>query len=136
MSGVGRIGGPDPIQPVRSRAAGGGSVFNMPAGKSAGGASATRAASEVGLGTLLALQDAPEPPEDREARRHGRDLLKELAALHRALLGDAGDYNGLEQLSGLVENAPADALDPRLRDVIADIRLRARVEIARYTTNR
>jgi len=135
MSGVGRIGGPDRLAPSRVKMASSGSAFQVPDEPETGTTTAARATTEVGLGTLLALQDAPEPPQDREARRHGRDLLKELAALHRALLGDAGDFNGLQALSTLVENAPADALDPRLRDVIAAIRLRARVEIARYTTD-
>jgi hypothetical protein len=88
------------------------------------------------LSALIGLQSDYEPVEDREARRHGQDLLAELAGLHRALLGEASHPELLHTLDRLVATPLAPARDPRLADAVAAIRLRAMVELARYTTDR
>ena len=86
-------------------------------------------AEEVGLAGMLALQEMPDRDvADRAARRRGQDLLAALAAMQRAMLG-LGDGDGarLEQLAAGVPRAD----DPALRDVVAAIALRARIEAAR-----
>jgi hypothetical protein len=96
------------------------------------GSTASAAASEISLTGLLALhQDEAEPPQDRRARRHGRDMLEELNGLHLALLGDSGGFRGLRRLAALAADIPQ-AADPRLRAALAEIAVRARVELARY----
>jgi hypothetical protein len=72
--------------------------------------------------------------EDREARRHGGDLLAELEALHAALLGKPHGFDGLRRLAALLNRPPAMARDPRLAEAVAEIGLRARVELARHAT--
>ena len=88
-------------------------------------------AEEVGLAGMLALQEMPDRDvADRAARRRGQDLLAALAAMQRAMLG-LGDGDGarLEQLAAGVPRAD----DPALRDVVAAIALRARIEAARLS---
>lgn len=124
IGGVARPGAATPRRPVR------GGAFSVPAGQ----AEATEAgapAAEVSLGGVLALQEAQSGAvADREARRHGQDILTELARLQRALLAGSDDPRILERLADLVENQPP-ASDPRLRAALDAVRLRARVELAR-----
>lgn len=98
-------------------------------------AHAAIAIAEVSLATLLALQGDNEPVEDRDARRHGQDLLAELTVLHRILLGNIHNPNSLERLAAMTAQPRTAALDPRLEDAVAAIRLRARVELARYAAD-
>ena len=69
------------------------SEFAVPAGPAAAGpAGAAPEAEAVSLTSVLTLQElGSETEADREARRHGQDLLTALAELQRALLSGAGD---------------------------------------------
>ena len=87
-----------------------------------------------GLAALIGLQSGGEPVEDREARRHGGQLLAQLDALHRMLLGDEGPAGVLEALADTMAASPGMARDPGLADAVGAIRLRAMVELARYGT--
>lgn len=81
--------------------------------------------------SLLAVQEADsEAQQDREARRHGEQLLEELAALQRELLG-SGEVD-LGRLTRLVER-PVTAADPVLARLLLAIKARAAVELARRT---
>jgi hypothetical protein len=79
---------------------------------------------------LLTLQDEAAPAlRDRAARRDGEVILGALAALRTALLdGGRFDPAHLRNAIGCM-NKPA---DPALHAVLAAIRLRARVELARH----
>jgi predicted ArsR family transcriptional regulator len=108
-----------------------GAGFRLP---ERGRLSAAAPAAEVALSGMLTLQEV-DPPEqrDRAARRRGQDLLAELAALQRTLLSASGDTSApaLHRLAGLVQAVPL-AADPALRQAVAAIMLRCRVELARY----
>ena len=90
---------------------------------------------------LLALQETLEMAQpsdagmdavrDREARRRGRALLDGMAGLQRGLLRGVPELSALTELAGLVA-APCEAADPGLCALLAEIRLRARIELARY----
>ena len=67
---------------------------------------------------------------DRQARRHGQDILAALAALQADLLGDAALGRSLNRLAALLDT-PAEALDPGLAAVLTSITLRARLELLR-----
>jgi hypothetical protein len=90
-------------------------------------------------GAMLALQEQAGQSvgrsaevADREARRHGRDMLEALAALQRALLDEVDPALSLVRLAALAETqAPAD--DPALASIVSAIRLRARLELLRRT---
>lgn len=128
---IGPIGPTVASAPGITRGVRRGASFGLPA-DDAPQVNAPAAPAEVSLGTLLALQDEAEPAADREARRHAQDLLKELAALHRALLGRPAGADTLRRLEDLCAAMPAMARDPQLAEAVAAIRLRARVELARY----
>lgn len=70
---------------------------------------------------------------DREARRHGRALLRALGAVQLALLGPANEAEGGEaraQLARLAAAAPP-ADDPALCVILREIAVRAAIELAR-----
>ena len=110
--------------------------FSLPEDLAASAPQAAAAASDIALGALLSLQNEEEPVRDRGARRHGRALLAELDTLHAALMGDYRKFNGLAALEKLASEPPATASDPRLRAAVQEITLRARVELARYASDR
>lgn len=104
------------------------SAAAMPAAGSAL-ASIGRTAS-ISAAMMLALQEhATTGTGDREARKHGRQLLDALADLQRALLS-AGSGDALQRLAALAD-LPLPEADPVLARVIVAIRLRAMVEAAR-----
>ena len=138
MIGLERIGRPAATAQGVGRGTPRGAGFSVPSGR-AEGATATTAAAEVSLGGMLALQEQAESGlvRDRAARRHGLAVLEELARLQRALLGGRIDPTALRGLAALAETVP-EAADPELRQAVADVVLRARVELARHesVTNR
>jgi len=130
IDGVRAGGTPAPVR-RRSDSRGGFSVAEGDA-RPSGTAGEADAVAETALATLLALQEhAGGEVRDRAARRRGLDLLAELAALQREVLEGAPDAARLARLAGLAAEMP-EAADPRLRDAVAAIALRARVEAARY----
>ena len=81
---------------------------------------------------MLAMQEAEaDAASDREARRHGENLLGELARLQHDLLGDGVSTAGLARLADLAAQTSS-AGSKELRGVLDAIGLRARVELARY----
>ncbi len=129
MTGIERIGRP-PAPRVASRPAAKSGFFvpSEAAGPSQADAAAAPAATS--LGSMLALQEAgAETVEDREARKHGHDMLAALAELQRALLG-GGDGVALQRLGDLAASV-RHATDPRLAAMVSAIVLRVRVELAR-----
>jgi hypothetical protein len=105
-----------------TRSAGG---FALP-GEPAGAAPASAAAS---IGTLFAVQEqAPLPPAGERARRRAGAMLDELRQLQLDMLRGTADPARLERLAAL--DAAGGAGDP----VVAEIALRARVELARRRT--
>jgi len=130
MSGIEGIGWPAAPRTVSRPAAKSG--FVVPRGSAgaeqAAAASATHATS---LASVLTLQEVGEETvQDREARRHGQDMLAALAELQRALLGGDGGEAALRRLADLADAVPV-ASDPRLAALLSAVVLRARVELAR-----
>ena len=73
---------------------------------------ATAASAPAALDGMLALQEGEaDAARDRGARRHSQSLLRELAALQRALLSGVGDPACLQRLAALGRAVP-DAADP------------------------
>ena len=121
-----------------SRTSGGG--FSLPSG-GASGASAASAASATGgvagVSALMALQGVEDATERRRrALRRGGGLLDRLEELKLALLsGEAGEGT-LERLGrSLRAERPIDA-DPDLNSLLAQIDLRAAVELAKADLRR
>ena len=115
--------------------------FSMPPAGAAAPSGATAAAAGVsgvaGVSALMALQGVEDATERRRrAIRRGGGLLDRLEELKLALLsGEAGE-GALERLSrGLREERPVDA-DPGLNSLLAQIDLRAAVELAKADLRR
>jgi hypothetical protein len=119
--------GPGATTPRRLRGAGG---FALPAG------GATRQAAAMarpdGVAALLAVQDGGAPPAmpaEAGLRRADR-LLEDLRGLQLDLLRGTEDPARLARLETLARGAgPIE--DPALREALAGISLRARLELAR-----
>jgi hypothetical protein len=111
-----------------------GAGFSVPSSGHAEVAAASTAVAEVSLGGMLALQEAESGAvRDREARRRANEMLVELARLQRALLDGRRDLGALRRLADLAGDVPA-AADLQLRQAVAEVALRARVELARHDT--
>ena len=136
MTWVDGIGPMVPAARTSPRPSARGAGFTVPSGRAeapAGSAAAAEAA-EVTLGGMLALQEAESGEvQDREARRHGQDMLAELLTLQRALLEGRLDPATLQRLADLAGNVPQ-AADPALRQAVGEVALRARIELARHQT--
>jgi hypothetical protein len=88
------------------------------------------AAQEVALAGMPPGDGDP-PVRDRAARRRAQELLDRLAALQRRLLHGPLDPAELEALAARCDEH-CEVADPVLRGILAAIRLRARVELARF----
>ncbi|HEY2618250.1 MAG TPA: flagellar assembly protein FliX [Acetobacteraceae bacterium] len=130
MTGIEGIGWPtSPRVAGRAPARPGFSVPPEPAGT--GEAMAAAAPQATSLGCMLTLQElGGETVEDREARRHGHDMLTALSTLQRLLLMGDDDVTALQHLAALAAVVPR-ATDRRLAAMVAAIVVRARVELAR-----
>ncbi len=110
----------------------GGAFELLPESAPAAPGSAAAVVAPAALAGALALQElGSDGPQDRAARRRGYDLLAALRALQRGLLANGIDAASLADLAALSTAVP-DAADPRLREVVAELVLRARVELARH----
>ena len=134
-----RITGPGQNQPMQGKKGGhrqgDGSGFSVSvegeAAQTASASSASAGTAVTGIEALLALQsvDAPDERERRQVQR-GHDLLDQLEALRADLLAGTVAAERLGAIMGTLRaQAPAD--DPKLGAIIADIELRARVELAK-----
>jgi hypothetical protein len=86
----------------------------------------------VALSGMLALQETEtETVQDKTARRHGIALLETLSQLQKTLLSPQGNAETeIETLALLVNELPQ-AANPGLAAALADVRLRAKIELLR-----
>ncbi len=84
------------------------------------------------LDALVALQEVDDPTTGRaKAQQRGEDLLDRLDQLRMGLLLGRVSISELERLSILVNRETAATADPRLREILSEIELRAAVELAK-----
>ncbi len=81
--------------------------------------------------SLLAAQEVG---ADETERRRGHSILDRLEELRLGLLSGGLSRRSLEHLGALVAVERAQAVDPRLAQVLDEIDLRAKVELAKHTT--
>jgi hypothetical protein len=125
-----RLGTAGPAKGVRR--APGGTGFAVAGEESAPPPAAAVACSIGGIDTLLALQGVEDAAERRSRGiARGRHLLDALEALKLGLLAGTVDRAGLERLKLLAADPESASGDPRLDDLLAQIRLRAQVELAK-----
>jgi hypothetical protein len=127
MDPIRGVGGGPAARGGRAGRAGG---FRLAAAgtSAAGGAAPASAAMAAGL---LALQEsAPAAERDARARRRAEAMLRGLAEVQAALLCGRADAARLAALAALTEGE--EPADPALAEALAAIRLRLRVELARW----
>jgi Class II flagellar assembly regulator len=130
MTGIEGVGWPTRPRAV-SRAASRSEFTMPPEPADTGQATAVVETPAMSPASMLSLQEVGgETVEDREARRHGNDMLAALGELQRALLASGGDAGALQRLLDLAASVPR-ATDPRLAAMISAIVVRVRVELAR-----
>ncbi|KQO69065.1 flagellar assembly protein fliX [Methylobacterium sp. Leaf469] len=96
-------------------------------------AAATPASSLAGLDAILTLQTNSDTPEERRRRatRRGHDLLDGLDRLKASLIMGRVSTRDLQAIAGRLAQRSGESGDPRLDGLIADIELRAAVELAK-----
>ncbi len=95
----------------------------------------TAASGSTSLGqvdALLALQEVPDSlTGEAQARKRGEDLLDALERLRLGLLAGALPREQLVHLNRLLCERREQTSDPRLAAIVAEIELRAAVELAK-----
>jgi len=135
-----KIAGSSRIKTPAARKAAGrgasGQAFSVPGGASA---PATEASAPVAMvnsvasvDALLAVQEVPNESEGRKrAIKHGGDMLDVLDDIRMGPLTGSVPKSRLHQLVRLVETRGDEFTDPRLSQILDEIELRVRVELAK-----
>lgn len=102
----------------------------------AGGAAAAAPVSAVDA--LLSVQEAGDATQGRNgrARDWGLDILDRLDEIRMGLLTGSIPLHQLEGLTALIARQRERGVDRRLSDILDDIELRARVELAKLGRSR
>lgn len=102
------------------------------------GASSVSASNAIGsVDALLAAQsvEAASDEERRQARARGDDILDRLDELRHGLLAGTLTRGQIVALANLVRSRRGSIVDPKLREILDEIELRAEVEIAKLDGN-
>lgn len=117
-----------------ARAGGSGATFRLSEPESPRAAASAGPATPVSdVTALLALQELPDATEGRSrGLKRGHELLDMLDQVRLALLLGRIPESRLQNLLHMVRQRADGVLDPQLRDILADIELRAAVELAKF----
>lgn len=123
---------------AQARSSGGGFALSG-ASEARGTAGLSGPASLGAVDALLALQETPQSDDAlhsprRKAIRRGEEMLDILDEIKLALLTGQLPKAKLSRLLSVVERQSGSFNDPRLGQVLAEIELRARVELAKFGT--
>lgn len=92
--------------------------------------SGTQAAS--GVNTFLFMQEVSDEEVARQrAMQHGKQVLQGLEQLHRDLLMGTVPLSTLSRLQSTIDRQRETFTDPRLKQILDEIELRAAVELAK-----
>ncbi|MDQ0473075.1 flagellar assembly protein FliX [Labrys wisconsinensis] len=132
IDGAGRVRDQRPLG-AAARPSGAGAAFSL--GVTQGGAEPAAARSApalAGLDAMLALQAVEDPlARRRKALRRGRRLLDLLDGLKVAMLDGAVSAADIGHLAALLHDSREGVDDPGLESVLAEIDVRAAVELAK-----
>lgn len=124
----------DSARTARSRpAASAGSGFSLQNAEEAKAVTSVSGPSALsGVDALIALQGTPDPAGQRaRAARRGRDMLDLLDEVRVGMIVGQVSRGTLQSLLSLVNAQREDFIDPSLSQVLDEIDLRARVELAK-----
>jgi hypothetical protein len=136
IDGNNRINGPRSSGPAR--APGTGERFTLDFSDGAAEARSARPVADLaGLDAMLALQSVEDPlGRKRRAVRRGQRLLDALDELKIGMLEGRILTDDLHRLASLSKDSIEGIDDPGLKEVLAEIDLRAAVELAKLDRNR
>ena len=124
----------------RSQKSGGGSFAKEVDSNRADTAGGVSGAGPVNaIDALLAIQeveDATSGEANARARRWGHEILDRLEAIRMGLLAGGIPVSQLQNIVNLVSRQREAVSDPRLKELLDEIELRARVEVAKYERDR
>jgi hypothetical protein len=104
----------------------------LPAEEAMPAAAPVAAPAVSGLDALFALQEVPDALAERgRALAHGERILDRLEELRRGLLLGRIGRERLGELARLAHESMSGLTDPRLRELMGEIELRAQVELAK-----
>ena len=134
IEGPGRLQQSGPIKPRNKAAARSGGSFadsiNEPGEATTSAVSGSSPLSS--LDALLPLQEVSDRPHDtKRALQRGEEMLDRLDDIRMGLLFGRIPRDRLKQLLDLVEQRRGTFHDPRLVELLDDIELRAKVELAK-----
>jgi hypothetical protein len=102
-------------------------------GSGQGAAPATGVSGPAAVGALLSVQEASDQADERaRGLAHGGDLLRELEQIRMGLLLGTIPKSQLERLTRLLRERRGAYADPRLNEIVAQIEVRAAVELAKF----
>ena len=133
LNPLGRTTSSPAIRPRPRAGSPAGGVFNVSVSEDLAAPAEVHTTSAIGAVNPMLLHElAADAAEcrDRDARRHGHDVLDLLDEVQRGLLRAGVATSAMARLLSLVEDPP-EAADPALAAVTRAIVLRARIEIAR-----
>lgn len=85
------------------------------------------------VGALLSIQETSDPDSERaRGLAHGSDLLRELEQIRLGLLMGTIPQSRLKRLTRMLRERRNVFTDPRLNEIIAQIEVRAAVELAKF----
>ena len=95
----------------------------------------TAGGSEVNaLVSILSVQEVGDySAGDRQARQHGENLLNRLDELRLGLLSGTIALDRLDKILELVQRQHEATVDPKLREVLREIEVRALVELVKLS---
>ncbi|MBB3903355.1 hypothetical protein GGR33_002864 [Methylobacterium brachythecii] len=98
-----------------------------------GTSATTQTGMLAGLDAILTLQGNEDAPQERRRRsvKRGHDLLDGLDRLKAAILGGRVATHELQTIAGRLADRAESSGDPRLDGLVAEIELRAAVELAK-----
>lgn len=132
ITGGGEARGVRPGGPKRQAGKADGPRFADHLGGAAAAAATESASGGASVAALLAVQAAGDALEARkQAYDRAEGMLKKLDALHLALLEGRLDDSALTRLAADMERQAGSIADPELAEVVAEIELRAAVELAK-----
>jgi Class II flagellar assembly regulator len=86
-----------------------------------------------GISSLIGLQEVDDAAQrESKGKKRAQMLLDEMEDLRLALACGTMTRGQLLRLSAAIQSEKGKADDPRLNDILDDVDLRARVELAKY----
>lgn len=133
ISGSGPIGSSSGVNRKRESRASGSSFRSELESHSAGGASSLAGMAPIAtVGGLLSLQEAPDATMGRsKGLARAEDMLKDLETLQRGLVLGTISVQDLRSISAKVRGQRQSTQDSRLDEILAEIELRAEIELAK-----